>query len=208
MNIHYENLISRVEKAKTIMQKTLEGLPWKQNEAYAEFLAQTYYYVSYTTRHMALAAGLCPLEKKDLHNKLIKGAYEEINHEDMIINDLATLGFNAKDFKEHTETKNFYHSTRELIKNRGSEALLAFSIPIETLSSEGDFIYNTVTQAHGKEAATFLEEHCILDKEHAKENREFVKTLKPEQIDIIKEVLPTACHNYCSMIEKITNHYQ
>ncbi len=63
------------------METCFVALPWEDKWTYAEWLAQTFFYVRHATRVLAKAAYRCSFEDEGLHKKLLEGINEEKNHE-------------------------------------------------------------------------------------------------------------------------------
>jgi thiaminase len=89
-----------------------DQFPWEERAAYADWLAQTYYYVRHTTRLIACAAARFPLDERgnSLHHRFATHMGEEKKHEQLAVHDLRQIGAAIEDLPEHASTRMFYES--------------------------------------------------------------------------------------------------
>ena len=71
--------------------------PWASRGAYAQWLAQTYFYTRHTSRLIALAASRFDTDHQDAHYGLLAHLKEEHRHEELAIADLSHLGVTSLD---------------------------------------------------------------------------------------------------------------
>ena len=93
---------------------TVTKFPWHHKNYYSEWLAQTYFYVSHTTRMLALATSKFSINEKSFHMKFIELINEEKGHEKLAEFDLKQLGFATSSFAELPETSAIYHALSHL----------------------------------------------------------------------------------------------
>jgi hypothetical protein len=90
------------------------SFPWQEKRAYAQFLAQTFYYVRHSTMLLALAAGMIAPGDRKVFDRYIKHIGEERNHDILARRELEGLGFDLDQMPELPSTKLSYwgsHST-------------------------------------------------------------------------------------------------
>src|SRR5262245_13457821 len=78
----------------------VDSFPWAHREAYAAWLAQTYYYVSHSTRLLALAASRYTVADDAFHLRCLEHLREEKSHEKLATADLKALGKTAREYPE------------------------------------------------------------------------------------------------------------
>src|SRR5690242_4687019 len=105
-----EELQKKFEKIQTHLSKMSEEFPWENREVYASWLAQSYEYVRFSTRILALTAGHFPLEKTSHSTRFIQHAAEEKGHDKLLINDAKALGFDLKRLEVLPEAEAFHKS--------------------------------------------------------------------------------------------------
>ena len=101
-----------IQTYKSQMQRLAEEIvkyPWESEQFYAEYLAQTYFFVRHSTRLLALAGARCDAATRNsLHLRFLKHASEEKNHELVVLKDLMALGYRIEEYNEAASTKALY----------------------------------------------------------------------------------------------------
>ncbi|MBX9766551.1 MAG: hypothetical protein K2X47_04700 [Bdellovibrionales bacterium] len=86
----------------------LKRVNWQDQDVYANFLAQTYYFVCHSTRLLASAASRFPVSQDQFFKRFVAHLGEEKNHEKIALTDLKNLECDVNDFPEMGETRAFY----------------------------------------------------------------------------------------------------
>lgn len=86
------------EKHVSEMLPFLHSMPWSQRTYYASWLAQQYFLVRHTPRLMCAFALRVPLKKNSDFNNAVHHLQEELGHDQWLLNDLKSLGFEISDF--------------------------------------------------------------------------------------------------------------
>ncbi len=181
--------------------KQISSIDWENRHLYGDLLAQIFYYVDHATRVLAYAAVRTPVRDPELHNVFLKGISEEKNHEILAKNDLSQLGFNLKDFPERALTSCYYQTLYYNIDFHGPMALLGYFVPLEAVGPLKISPYlPLIRDYHGPKAASFLEEHCLLDQAHYKEGLEFLKTRSSADLDIVEKTARLSCEIFSKML--------
>jgi len=155
------------EKHMTEITQLVNEFPWQDKEAYAEWLAQTYHYVKYSTRLLTLAATRTPLENLPLHNRFIDHSKEERSHEVLCVNDLKAMGKDIKDFEEHFTAASMYQGQFFWITYQNPLAFFGYILFLEGIGSRHcATMYKQATAAHGAKAGVFLRVHSDEDQDH------------------------------------------
>lgn len=158
------------------------AFPWEAPQAYADFLAQTFYFTSHSTRLLALAASRCPAESAVLHRGFIQHLGEEDSHELLALEDLRGLGAEVETYPERVVTRALYETQYFKIEHLGSTAFYGYVIVLEGLAAiGGPELYRRVVRAHGDGCARFLRVHTLADIDHLATDFERIETLDEGQ---------------------------
>lgn len=198
-----------IEKRARECIKYMEGvcleLPWENKGAYADWLAQTYFYTRHATRVLAKAAYKCRIEEEPLHKIFLKGINEEKDHERMATSDISHVGLRLEHFKEYAETSAYYQTLYHLIDYNGPYALLGYFVTLEGLGAIGsDKLYDRIVNTHSEAAASFVKVHARIDTRHFAEGIARLNSLNKQQLEIVNHGLDLSTELYCNMIRKVT----
>ena len=72
-----QNQLSKIEN-------TYNNINFEKKEVYAQWLAQSYFFVRHSTRLLNLSSGLTPFDLSFYHLRANEHAHEEKNHEKML----------------------------------------------------------------------------------------------------------------------------
>lgn len=191
------------------MQDTLGAMPWQSPEFYAQFLAQTYFYVRNATRVLAKAAYRCTHEEEGLHKKLLQGIIEEKNHEIMAINDLKEVGYDMASMKELPSTTCYYQTLLAAIDYDGPYALLGYFVALEGLGAIGaDYVFDSTFAKWGKKGTQFLRVHTRVDQHHFTDGLEFIESLPIDKQIMIEKYVESSTKIYIGLLEGVKATYK
>jgi len=184
------------------MTKILREYPWENKKAYADFLAQTYYYVCHSTRLLALAAARFSQQEQHLHKRFVEHISEEKSHELLALRDLQKLGYSIKDFPESVQTRNLYEVQYYKIEHCDPTALMGYIIALETLAGE-DFkwLKEKLTGLYGKECVKFVQVHADEDPDHIEKALAVVEKFDASRLHDIDINISQTAYCYSSMLE-------
>ena len=186
------------------LESTVERFPWEKKKAYAEFLAQSYYYVAHSTRLLAASASRFPIEQVQLFNRFTVHISEERSHEVLAVRDLKKLGYELSAFDEMPLATVFYESQYFKIEHQDPTALLGYIIGLEGISvRKMKQVYERLVNAYGKEAATFIHLHAQEDDDHLEKAFKQISTLNPTQVDLIKKNMIQTISLYGMLLNEI-----
>lgn len=168
-----------LDQCVRLSQSSYESMPWDQKEFYANYLAQTFYYVRHSTRILALSAGRLSYEKdQKIHLRFLKHLGEEANHEKLALNDLKFLGYKLQDFDELNSTRFFYEPQYYKIEHQHPLALMGYILFLEVLAQNVcPPLSAKLTNLYGKKSATFLLVHGEEDPSHVEEAKNCSQSL-------------------------------
>jgi hypothetical protein len=177
------------------MSAELRKLPIEQEMVYAQFLAQTYYYVSHSTRLLAFAAGVMSLKEKQLFKRYIHHISEESSHELLAQKDLEGIGYSVMDFREFPETKMLWEAQYTKIWQKGASSFLGYIIALESFAVAAfpEFLQrlNQVNRFQGH--VRFVKLHAEEDIDHIEKACHFVELLsEEEQAEVFLNIEQTA----------------
>lgn len=184
--------------------KNAEDFPWEDKKSYANWCAQTYYFVLHSTRLFAAAAAKCPLKDNQLHMQYISHLREEAGHENMALRDIKKLGFKIEDFTELPSTAGLYQTQYYGIEHIHPHSFFGYLIALEGLAVlKGKDFLKRVEDTHGKEASVFLRVHAEEDPGHLEEVFKFAKQIDESVMPHILESLKNSSYFYSSMLSDI-----
>jgi hypothetical protein len=184
----------------------IERFPWERKEAYADWLAQTYYYVRHTTRLQAAAAARFAMDERgnSLHHRFAAHMGEEKKHELLAIHDMKQLGASIDEFPEHAATRMFYEPQYFKIEHLGPTACFGYILPLEAIGpASGTRIIDRVVASHGPKCVSFLRLHSDEDPEHLQKALEFVESVTAGERSFIQENVRQTTFAYCTMLSEI-----
>lgn len=200
-----EKLKLALNQSVSLLQNSYESLPWDNKEFYANYLAQTFYYVRHSTRLLATSAGRLSYEKEQhLHLRFLKHLSEEANHERLAVNDLKFLGHNVADYPELNATRFFYETQYYKIEHKDPLALMGYILYLEVLAQNVcPPLAKKLSEIYGKKAVTFLLVHGEEDPHHVDEANKLLASLAPPALEVITENLLQSSQAFDLMMKEI-----
>lgn len=205
-----DQLKAALNQSVSMIVNSYENMPWDNKEFYANYIAQTFYYVRHSTRMLATSAGRLSYEQQQtLHLRFLKHLSEEAGHEKLAINDLKALGYTIDDFKELNATRCFYEPQYFKIEHKDPLAIMGYILYLEVLAQNiCPPLSKKLTALYGKKAATFLIVHGEEDPHHVEEAQKMLATLPPEALAIITENLEQSSFAFNLMMKEINDSVQ
>jgi thiaminase len=176
------------------LEKACDEFPWNNKEAYANYLAQIYYYVSHSTRLLAFAAARFRSGDEKFHRRFLEHAAEEKGHQTLAVNDIKAMGLSLQSFPELPATSALYESQYYKIEFQDPMAFLGYILVLEGLTvSRGAMIEKIVKEAFGKSASTFIHVHASEDPDHLTKALAQIESLDERRKALVKQnVMQTA----------------
>jgi Iron-containing redox enzyme len=185
------------------LRSAADRFPWEQPAAYADWIAQTYYYVRHSTRLLAAAAARFPLDDRGNALHLRFGAHlaEEKKHEQLALHDLKRIGFSIADLPEHPATRMFYEPQYFKIEHLCPVALFGYILPLEAIGpSCGPGIIERVAKAHGEKCASFLRLHSDEDVAHLEKAFQALEGVSGSERLAVVDNLHQTTYAYCALL--------
>lgn len=166
--------------------ENLMNFPWEDQQAYAQWLAQTYFFVRHTTSMICLSAAKFGPKNKNEHQHAIHHLTEERGHDQLILNDLDHLGFKIEEFEEDPATQLFYQNQYYMIEHEGPASHLGYALLLEAAAAQfGKAALEKISRCHGRPAGSFIEVHTNADQDHAKEGLDLLLSLPPHVAEVV-----------------------
>jgi uncharacterized ferritin-like protein (DUF455 family) len=186
-----------------IMVKSLEDFPWDSKLAYAEFLAQTYYYIRHSTRLLAASAARFSQEDQAMHKRFMKHSDEENSHELLAVRDLQKLGYKMADFRELPQTRSFYEVQYCKIEHCDPAALLGYILALEVTATHLAPIQKKLSALYGKECVKLIQVHSDEDPDHVEKALQSISALGEQRVNDIQINIEQSAILYAAMIEAV-----
>lgn len=179
----------------------IRAFPWSDPSAYAQFLAQTNYYVGHTTRLLAVSASRLSTDREKLHHRFLKHAAEERSHHLLAQNDLAALGFALEQLPELPATSALYESQYYRVEHVMPTMIFGYILALEGLSVvHGPFVHQAAREAHGERACSFLKLHSEEDPDHLDKAFDAISALTDPEHRLIQANFRFSCALYGSFL--------
>lgn len=203
-----KQLAQKFEEKILQTQIIFDSFPWEQKEAYAELLAQTYYYVRHTMTFIATGVAQFNLTDRPLHRQLIKHLAEENGHDIMLINDLKALGMKVEDFPERPQTSALYQSQYYYFDHENPYAHFGYAYYLEGVSAHSlPAVADTTTKLYGERASTFYRLHGEEDVGHFAKGLKLLEGLPPDALESVEKNLNETSFFYMGMVEAISQQW-
>jgi hypothetical protein len=183
-----------------------DRFPWEDRRAYADWSAQTYYYVRHSTRLLAAAAARFAYDERGnaLHHRFAAHMAEEKKHELLCLHDLKQLAMSIDGLPEHHSTRAFYEPQYYKIEHGAPIALFGYILPLEAIGPAcGHRIIDRVVAEHGEKAASFLKLHSEEDVEHLNKALTLMESLPPAERRLVEENVRQTTYGYVAMLQDI-----
>lgn len=181
--------------------------PWTDKQAYASWLAQTYFFVKHTTIFIALTGARLGFENRELHYGVLDHFQGEKNHDLVALNDLKALGHSIDEFEEFLETSAFYQTQYYFIDHVHPIAHLGFATFLEGLAAQfGEEIADKLEGAFGKKANRFIAIHAVEDQDHFEKGCQQLEKVSGKARPFIIQNLNQTADLYQKILTKAQAH--
>ncbi len=186
--------------------QAVDRFPWSDRSAYADWLAQTYYYVRHSTRLLAAAAARFAQDDRGsaLHSRFLAHMAEEKRHELLCAHDLKKLGASLENFPEHHATRMFYEPQYYKVAYQSPIALFGYILPLEVIGPlHGTRIVGPLMRDHGDKCVSFLKLHAEEDIQHLDRALEMLEGIARSERELVEENMQQTTHAYVVMLDGI-----
>lgn len=187
------------------IEQTYKNINFEDKQVYAEWLAQSYFFVRHSTRLLNLSSGLTPFELNFYHLRANDHAREEKNHEKMLIMDLKELDFSIDKFEESPIIKAFYQSQYYTIEHIHPLGFIGYIYLLESLPlGLGKTLLKRIENVYGKKGTTFLRVHTQEDEDHIQSLLKLIEALPKEVVKAIEQNLILSGTLYNSFFQELS----
>jgi len=189
--------------------RAVDRFPWSDRRAYADWLAQTYFYVRHSTRLLAAAAARFSHDERDtaLHHRFATHMAEEKKHELLCVHDLKAIGASLATYPEHDSTRMFYETQYYKIEHQAPIVLFGYILPLELIGPlYGKRVAQSLVRAHGESSASFLKLHAAEDVDHLDKALGMLDGLAPVERAWVEQNMRQTTYAYVAMLEDIRRH--
>jgi len=184
------------------MGRAIYTMDVKNSKIYGDFLAQTYYYVSHSTRLLAFAAGLMDRSDETNFRRFIKHISEETAHEVLAEKDLADLGMKPSDFPQRPETRVLWETQYYKIQHEHPLALMGYIIALEAYACTFlPKICALTEESYGGKAMRFNKLHAEEDPDHVSKAMELTLKLPAHIQELVAVNVQQTAMAYSNMVE-------
>jgi hypothetical protein len=176
---------------------------FSNRDAYANWLAQTYYFVSHSVRLSALGASALDVDHP-LAKRMVAHTREETGHHLLARRDIEGLGKNLSDFPVFGVTSAFYQAQYYKVLFENPSHLIGQILMLEALSVElGPWLLAIVEGRFGPNASRFVDVHAREDKDHASKALAALNELPAENRRGVEINFMQACEMYFLILRSI-----
>lgn len=179
------------------------ALDFTDPEVYANWLAQTYAFVSHSVRLSALGASRLDADEA-LAKRMVAHTTEEKGHHLLAKHDIEALGRSLADYPSLGITNAFYQAQYYKVLFEHPAHLLGQIVMLEAVSAElGPWLLDIVERRFGRQATSFVRVHAYEDQDHVLKALAAVKQLPPEQRQGVEANFHQACEIYHLILRSI-----
>lgn len=174
------------EKLHTLYDKFYE-FKWEEKEAYANYLAQSFYYIQHSTKTLALAAGYIEPSDAKIFRRMISHIGEEMNHDVLCKKDLKALGRSLEEYSESPATQALYQTQYYKIQHENPKSYLGYIYVLESLSCfvVPKILNDKLIPIYPKQAINFLRVHADDDPGHLDQAKKVIDSFSEDEKKLV-----------------------
>lgn len=189
------------------MIQAVEKLNLNDKKTYGNYLAQTFYYVSHSTRLLAFAAGLMERKDESHFRRFIRHIAEESAHEVLAEKDLKDLGMKPEDFLQLPETRALWESQYYKVLHESPISFMGYIIALEYFASSYlPKLLERVESIYKGQGRRFIKLHAEEDPDHIVKALELTASLTEQEQELIYINLAQTAQTYSRMVEACEKH--
>jgi hypothetical protein len=178
-------------------------MDFSDREIYANWLAQTYYFVSHSVRLSSLAAAKLPVDSA-IGQRMAAHTVEEKGHHTVAIKDIESLGKKITDYPPFGVTSAFYQAQYYKVLFEHPHHLLGQIFMLEALAVEaGPWMHRLVKKCYGAQGTRFVRIHEHEDQDHVTKAIQAMNSFSDEHKAGTKENFFQACEVYYYILRSV-----
>lgn len=172
-------------------------------DTYANWLAQTYYFVSHSVRLSSLAAASLPVDCP-IGKRMAAHTVEEKGHHTVALKDIESLGKTLADYPPFGVTNAFYQSQYYKVMFEHPYHLLGQIFMLEAFAViVGPWMYDVVKKSHGEKATRFVRIHQHEDQDHVEKALKAMNSYSQEHKAATVANFLQACEMYYQILRSL-----
>jgi len=192
------------EKVKQL-ERTFQDMPWTNKEFYKNWLAQSFYYTTHSTRMLAFAAGWSPTDEQNYYRRSLTHIREEQSHDLLAVRDLEKLGSKREKYEELEICRSLWEPQFYKMQ-RNPKILLGYILALENLAVlTFPKLNQTLLETYGKDATHFVRVHAEDDPDHVEEAIHQIEACTEEEQQEIRKNFDQTCVAYRLLLNDIKN---
>ncbi len=195
-----------IQKGINQIESALSDFPWENSDCYANYLAQSYYFVCHSIPLLCASAARMSEEHLTSRNRFIKHMSEEHNHQLLALRDLRSLNQEIGDFTELPATKLLYESMYYKVEHKSPYSLLGYILLLEIAAATiGPTVLATLSQYYPASATSFLRIHAQEDEDHVEKAFKLISSLPETEQALVLECFNQSAFAYSQLLITIKN---
>jgi hypothetical protein len=195
MNTNYQNQLKQTKEV-------IDSMPWDNPLFYQLFLAQTYYFVSHSTRLLARSISHFGVDRDNLYRRFVAHLKEENYHERLVVNDLKSSAQHPTDFQELSITRAFWETQFYKIDQTKGISLLGYILYLEAIPVH---CFKGVEGMFPKKSSSFAQVHMDEDPAHLQSAISMINEMNPDEQSEIWSNFHQTSELYQIMLCEINN---
>lgn len=190
------------------IEQALIEFPWENSDCYANYLAQSYYFVCHSIPLLCSSAARFTEEQLSSRNRFITHMSEEHNHQLLALRDLRALARDISEFPELAATKMLYESMYYKVEHKSPYSLLGYILLLEIAASTiGPEVLKTLSNYYPQKALNFLKVHAQEDEDHVEKAYEVISSLPKNEQALVLECFEQSSFAYSRLIITLKDQY-
>lgn len=182
---------------------TFNSMPWEKPEFYKNWLVQSYYYTSHSTRMLAFAAGWTEYSQSSYYRRSLQHIREEQGHELLALRDAEKMGADKEQMRELGVTRALWEAQFYKLQ-RNPESLLGYILCLEQLAvATFKSLHTRLLEQHPEGSHDFVRVHAEEDPGHVDEAVVQICRCSSEAQNMIHENFEQTADMYRLMLESV-----
>lgn len=204
--VSFSSIEKKFDETQNQLKETIQSFPWENQEAYTQWLANTYHYVLNSTRILAMGGACMPQNLTPLSNRFIVHAAEEKGHEKLLERDLKYFNLTPPEVPVTIDMQMYHQSLYYWMSPAGGHpiGLMGWILSLEGVATKlGPWAYQKAKSAFSDKATNFLRVHAEEDPDHLEKAFQALKGLPTEELKIALDSIDLYSRQYQNILKTI-----
>lgn len=193
------------KKMEDLMKDLVENVksqPWEDIDFYREYLAQSYYYTSFSVKMLAHAASLTTNDQTVYYKRSVEHIKEEYGHDSLALTDLKRLNGKIENHPELGVTRALYEPQFFKIQ-RQPTALLGYILALEYLCvSHYKDLYLRLQKTYDAKTTNFVRVHAQDDPDHVEKAIQQIEALRDSENNAVWKNYEQTCRMFACFLDE------